>query len=1583
MVKVEFPGEELTKYEIQKWLKSYKISYTPFMKKEELLEVVRSNKKMVIEIEKEKKKQLKLQQQQQQQQQPTDNNSSTSTSTSYSSPFKSKFNTESKSLASPFKKIDLKKKDNNNNLTSTNLNNDIINNNNSSNNNIIKHEKIIKKQNIENKLNGSILYVFLSSTFKDMSGERDHLIKVTFPALNVRAKEKNLTIVPIDLRWGLTKDETTVQGQIELCLKQIDKCPIMLTMLGSRFGWVPSEYKVSNNNDQYSQWLNSMPPGHSITSLEVQYSLLTSKHCIATFRDSSFQSSVPFTHQPSFQVENKESEILLAELKQKLIANDHCNVMENYPCKYGGVDKEGKVFVTNLEAFGDYIFNKLWSIIEVEFPTPLKPLDSFEQELQFHKNYFDTKSSDYYGRENIQKKLKEFVTDKQSSDGKIGIVYGEPGSGKSSTLAFFAKEMTDSHGHSWRVLYHFVGCSIDSTQSTNILYKFSCELNQQFSLKMEISDNHEKLRIDFPEILKKASKYKNILLVIDDLDEMSTSNQAHQMDWLPDSTELNDRCKVLLSCYHGKDCWEYLHLRSNIPFTLSLPPLEINEKNLIATKTLEKFSKKLEPKLLDRFISKTHAKFPLFIKLACEELRVFGSFEKLNHFVTKGIPDTIDQLILNIINRLEEDMGKDLIKKTLCFIALSRFGLSEEELLGLLKEKKQQHTLPFNVWAPLLNSISPLLRGGDHNTITFFHNTIVKVIIGKYLPTEKNQILIQSYLADYYLSLADPLNNKTWLLNNINNNSNNNNSNNNNNNNNLKTIVNNNSATTTTLNNIKLKPFEELPYHLMKSKRWDLLSNLFMDLRFIEAKIKIGLSKDLVENFIGSLQEIQSPSLSGERWVGNNFSSVNSVEDFCAFVQYQVHNLKRFPMITCQQANNLPDGSICNQLSQKLLDQAKKPYFKWVNKLQLSDYVIGTLAGHEDFIRCVLYRDDGKLIASCSDDKTIRIWSGETSSLIRVFPKVHTDKITCLIWRGSQLISVSRDKRILMWDEYGKVLAEFTDGHSNAVWGCCVSGDGKRLITASWDQTAIVWDIEKKSKLFHLKKHTNKLSTCAYSHNNKLIATGCWNGELIIWDSKSAQPIKTIKISNSSILFLQFSPDDQFLSVSSVDTFTHVFNTTTWTKVAQLEGHIEAVISSRFSYDGKYLVSCSDDKTIRVFETKDWLQVSLMTGHSGRVISCAFHPNSEKLRIITGATDKFIKIWDPKLGRNNNQVHQGHRKAVNHLQYIKSQDILLSASEDKSIRVWNHFSKNDLLSLGMALNIHASQFELLADEKTFIILLSDGKVVVIKDFQQFLNENGLPDEASISTNTLQIKFKEYLQLNLKNPETLNSTTTPNDKQQQQQSEIVTYFSVNPNGNGDIAFTSKTGRLIIYNINKNVELFNERLCGSLNECKFNSTGELLLTRDTKSYFNIIRMNAPSKYSVAFKSNTSQPITSLAWSKNHFALCLSNGDIELYTIKPNFNFWKLLKSHVFQVHGLSFSPNGKYLFSASYEKHSILWDVESSEIVSAFPLGSISTSNILFNVDNYGQLSSILSDYTGKIHHLKLLYNQELYNNDNDY
>jgi hypothetical protein len=45
--------------------------------------------------------------------------------------------------------------------------------------------------------------VFLSSTFRDMHAERDHLVKVVFPALRERLLPYRLELLDIDLRWGV------------------------------------------------------------------------------------------------------------------------------------------------------------------------------------------------------------------------------------------------------------------------------------------------------------------------------------------------------------------------------------------------------------------------------------------------------------------------------------------------------------------------------------------------------------------------------------------------------------------------------------------------------------------------------------------------------------------------------------------------------------------------------------------------------------------------------------------------------------------------------------------------------------------------------------------------------------------------------------------------------------------------------------------------------------------------------------------------------------------------------------------------------------------------------------------------------------------------------------------------------------------------------------------------------------------------------------------------------------------------------------------------------------------------------------
>src|SRR5439155_25213276 len=78
--------------------------------------------------------------------------------------------------------------------------------------------------------------VFISSTFRDMNAERDHLVRFVFPRLRQALVARRIHLVDVDLRWGVTGD----LDAFDLCMDEIDRChPRFLCVLGGRYGWVP------------------------------------------------------------------------------------------------------------------------------------------------------------------------------------------------------------------------------------------------------------------------------------------------------------------------------------------------------------------------------------------------------------------------------------------------------------------------------------------------------------------------------------------------------------------------------------------------------------------------------------------------------------------------------------------------------------------------------------------------------------------------------------------------------------------------------------------------------------------------------------------------------------------------------------------------------------------------------------------------------------------------------------------------------------------------------------------------------------------------------------------------------------------------------------------------------------------------------------------------------------------------------------------------------------------------------------------------------------------------------------------------
>lgn len=103
---------------------------------------------------------------------------------------------------------------------------------------ISKHSLNFISMNTYNKLlEKRQIRVFVSSTFKDLHRERNFLMRRTFPKLQEEALKHGISITEMDLRWGITEDESKLGRVLQICLEEVDNSvPFFVGILGKRYG---------------------------------------------------------------------------------------------------------------------------------------------------------------------------------------------------------------------------------------------------------------------------------------------------------------------------------------------------------------------------------------------------------------------------------------------------------------------------------------------------------------------------------------------------------------------------------------------------------------------------------------------------------------------------------------------------------------------------------------------------------------------------------------------------------------------------------------------------------------------------------------------------------------------------------------------------------------------------------------------------------------------------------------------------------------------------------------------------------------------------------------------------------------------------------------------------------------------------------------------------------------------------------------------------------------------------------------------------------------------------------------------------
>ncbi|OVA06012.1 WD40 repeat [Macleaya cordata] len=325
----------------------------------------------------------------------------------------------------------------------------------------------------------------------------------------------------------------------------------------------------------------------------------------------------------------------------------------------------------------------------------------------------------------------------------------------------------------------------------------------------------------------------------------------------------------------------------------------------------------------------------------------------------------------------------------------------------------------------------------------------------------------------------------------------------------------------------------------------------------------------------------------------------------------------------------------------------------------------------------------------------------------------HTDRVWSLAWNPTtgvsgipaMLASCSGDKTVRIWQQNGhswECKAILDETHTRTVRSCAWSPSGKLLATASFDATTAIWenvggDFECVATL---EGHENEVKSVSWNASGSLLATCSRDKSVWIWEVMPGNEFECVSVlqgHTQDVKMVQWHPNMDILFSCSYDNTIKIWaedgDSDDWHCVQTISeannGHSSTVWALSFNSKGDRMVTCSDDLTLKIWESDSkttspvgdgyapWIHVSTLSGYHDRTIF-SVHWSREGI-IASGAADDAIRFFiENKDGLIDGPSYKlllkkekAHDMDVNSVQWIsKETRLLASASDDGTIKIW-------------------------------------------------------------------------------------------------------------------------------------------------------------------------------------------------------------------------------------------------------------------------------------------------------------------------